>query len=194
MNDTIKTILNRRSIRKFKQEQIRDEELNAILEAGMYAPSGGNCQYTNLTVIQNRRILDELKAIVQNEFSKMEITDGMYKSIVSAIKAAKKGGYDYDYNAPTFIIVSNKREHRNAMADSCAAIENILLAAASIGLGTCWINQLRWLSDNENVIKFLETIGIDSTQKVCGCISVGYPDQPNPKAAPRREDIVRIIK
>ncbi|UZQ51254.1 nitroreductase family protein [Clostridium kluyveri] len=60
MNETIKTLLNRRSIRKYKPEQIKDEELNAVLEAGKYAPSGGNQQSALFVVIQNKNVLKKI--------------------------------------------------------------------------------------------------------------------------------------
>lgn len=194
MEQTIQAILSRRSIRKYKPIQVSDEELSTMLEAGLYAPSGGNCQYARFTVIQRPMVLVELKKIVEQEFSRMDITEGMYKSKVHAIEAAKKGGYDFIYNAPTLIIVTNKKGHGNAMADSAAAIENILLAATSMNIGTCWINQLTWLSNNYILREFLKPFGIKEDEEICGSIAVGYSDQPQAKALPRKEGRIHLIK
>lgn len=194
MEQTIQAILSRRSIRKYKPIQVSEEELSIMLEAGLYAPSGGNCQYTRFTVIQKPEVLNGLKRIVEQEFSRMEITEGLYKSKVHAIQMAKKGGYDFIYNAPTLIIVTNKRGHGNAMADSAAAIENILLAATSMNIGTCWINQLTWLSDNAVLREYVKELGIGGDEVICGSIAVGYSDQPQAKAQPRKEDRIRFIK
>ncbi len=194
MEQTIHAILSRRSIRKYKTIQINDEELHTMLEAGLYAPSGGNCQYARFTVIQSPIVLKKLKQIVKQEFSQMEITDGMYKSKVHTIQMAKRGSYDFIYNAPTLIVVTNQKGHGNAMADSAAAIENILLAATSINIGTCWINQLTWLSDNPILREFLKECGIGDDEVICGSIAVGYSDQPCTKAQPRKEGRVRFIR
>ena len=80
------------------------------------------------------------------------------------------------------------------MADSAAAIENILLAATSINIGTCWINQLTWLSDNPILREFLKECGIGDDEVICGSIAVGYSDQPCTKAQPRKEGRVRFIR
>ncbi len=194
MEQTIQAILSRRSIRKYKAIQVSEEELGTMLEAGLYAPSGGNCQYTRFTVIQKPEVLAELKRIVEQEFSRMEVTEGMYRSKVHAIQAAKKGGYDFIYNAPTLIVVTNKKGHGNAMADSAAAIENILLAATSMNIGTCWINQLTWLSDDPVLRGYLKEFGIEEGEVICGSIAAGYSDQPQAKAQPRKEGRVQFVK
>lgn len=194
MNEVLKTIKNRRSVRKYKKKQITDEELNAVITAGQYAPSGGNCQFSHFTVIQNKEVLDNLKRIVIEEFGKMDITEGMYKSKANAIKQAKSGKYEFLYDAPTFIIVSNKKGHPNAMADSVSAIENMLIGATSINLGSCWINQLAWLTDNANLRNYVEKLGISNNEVICGGLVLGYSNQVFLKPIERTGNAVSIIK
>ena len=193
MEQTIQAILGRRSIRKYKNIPISEEERNTILEAGLYAPSGGNCQYARFTVIESPEQLTRLKRLVESEFAKMEITEGMYKSKVHAINAAKKGNYDFIYGAPTLIIVTNKRGHGNAMADSAAAIENMLLAATAMNIGTCWINQLTWITDSSALREVIQEYGIGEDEVICGSVALGYSDQQPSKAAPRKEGRIKII-
>lgn len=173
MNDVIRCIKMRRSTRKFKEEQIKDQELEAVLEAGRYAPSGGNNQSSHLIVIQNKDILRELTGLVEQEFRKMEVYDGMYKSIKGSILASKKGGYDFSYSTPTLIVVTNKKGYGNAMADSACLLENMMLAAESLNLGSCWINQLHWLDDNTEIRCFLEKLGLSDEETICGALAVG---------------------
>ncbi|PWL70106.1 MAG: nitroreductase [Clostridiales bacterium] len=194
MEQTIHAILSRRSIRKYKPIQISEEELEILLEAGMYAPSGGNCQYTHFTVVQKPETLRTLKVIVEQVFSKMEITENMYKSKAHTIQMAQRGNYDFIYSAPTLVIVTNKRGHGNAMADSAAAIENILLAATSMNIGSCWINQLTWISDNEVLREALRGFGVPDDEIVCGSIALGYSDQLTAKAQPRKEGRIRFVR
>ncbi|MDF2803043.1 MAG: nitroreductase [Anaerocolumna sp.] len=176
MQDIITTIKQRRSIRKFKEDQLPKESLLTILEAGQYAPSGGNNQSTHMIVIQNKEILKKLKAIVEHEFSQMEIHDDMYESIKSSIRASKKGGYEFFYKAPSLIIVANKKGYGNAMADSTCVLENMMLAATGLEVGTCWINQLHWLEDNESIRVFLKELGLSEDETICGGLALGYAD------------------
>ena len=151
-NLVLEVIRKRRSIRKYKPEQITDDELSQIIESGRVAPSGGNNQTSHFVVIQNREVLNTLKKMAAEEFSMMEVTEDTYKSLKSSILQSKKGNYDFTYNAPTLIVIANRRGYGNAMADCSVALENMMIAAASINIGSCWVNQLRWLADN-SVIK-----------------------------------------
>lgn len=173
MNEVINCIKARRSCRRFSEEQIPDQDLEAILEAGRYAPSGGNNQSCHLIVIQNKFILQDLKELVRQEFSKMEVYEGMYKSIKSSIQASKKGEYNFYYNAPTLVVVANLKDYGNALADSACLLENMMLSATSLNIGSCWINQLRWLDDNKEIRAFLERLGLGAEEVVCGGLALG---------------------
>ena len=193
MNETIRAIINRRSIRQYTETQIPAPELEWILKAGEYAPSGGNCQLARFTVIQNPELLAELNQLMNEAFRTMPIVEGMYKSLVSAIRKAQAAPFDYFYQAPTLIIVSNRTAHLNAMADSSAAIENMLLAASSLGLGSCWINQVRWLTDHPLMRAFFQRIGISEDESVFGSLVVGYAAQAIPEPPPRKEGRITMI-
>jgi nitroreductase len=186
MNEVINCIKTRRSCRRFKEEQIPDQALEAILEAGRYAPSGGNNQTCHLIVIQNKSILLELRELVAKEFSKMEVYEGMYKSIKASIEASKKGGYDFYYNAPTLVVVANQKDYGNALADSACLLENMMLSATSLNIGSCWINQLRWLDGNKEIRAFLEQLGVGENETVCGGLALGI------KAVKDQEPLRRV--
>ncbi len=193
-NEVIKNIKSRRSIRKYKQEQISDEELSQIIEAGQYAPSGGNNQTSHFVVVQNEVILDEIKKLVLEEFSKMEVTENTYKSLKGAILQSQKGTYDFMYNAPTLVIVSNLREYGNAMADSSTTLENMMLAGNSINVGSCWVNQLRWLADNDSIKEYIKKLGIPKNEIICGGVVLGYAEQSDLVQIPRKGNIVTYMK
>lgn len=176
MNAVLENIIKRRSIRKYHSSQIDNEALRLIIEAGRYAPSGGNNQTTHILVIQNEAVLKELKALVVEEFSKMEVTENMYKSLAASIRQSKKGEYDFTYGAPTLIVVSNKRGYGNAMADCSVVLENMMLAATSLDIGSCWINQLRWLAEGAEIIQYMEKLGISKEEVICGGLSLGYAE------------------
>ena len=131
VNETLKIIKQRRSIRKFRDEQIKDEELQAILEAGMYAPNAGG-QAWHFTVVQNKELLCRLNLAAKEAARQMGMED--------LGKLASSEKYDCMYGAPTLIIVSASEQAPIPLeADCAAAMENMLIAAESVGLGSCWI-------------------------------------------------------
>ena len=168
MFEMIKT---RRSTRNFKEKDVEKEKLDQLIEATRYAPSGGNNQSSHFIVIKNKQFLEELAGMVQVEFSKMEVEENMYKSLKSSILQSKKGNYVFHYNAPVLVVVCNKKGYGNAMADSACAIENMLIMANALDLGSCYINQLTWLSEREIIRKKLN---ICEDEIVCGAVAIGY--------------------
>ena len=143
--ESIEAILTRRSTRKFSTELPERGLIEKILEAGRYAPSGGNSQTTHFIVIESSAVLKELAELVRSAFSAMEYTEDTYSSIKNSINASKRGNYIFHYNAPVLIVTANRKGYGNAMADSACALENMMIAANALDLGTCWINQLHWL-------------------------------------------------
>lgn len=194
MENVIDIILKRRSVRKFLEKQISANDLDRIVEAGRYAPSGGNNQFTTFLVIQNEKILTELAELVEQQFCRMEVEDGMYQSLKNSILLSKKGGYVFHYHAPTLVILANRRGYDNAMADCAAAMENMMLAATSLGIGSCWINQLKWLSDNSEVQNYLKSLGIGEGEQVMGSVALGYGEWKNLNAPKRTGNPVVYIR
>ena len=141
--DMLSFIQSRRSTRQFADRPLEREKLDRVLEAGRYAPSGGNNQTTHFLVIENREVLDRLSEMVCEAFSKMEETPGMYASLVGSIRASKKGNYVFHYQAPVLIVCANRKDYGNNIADVSCALENMMLMANALNLGSCWINQLK---------------------------------------------------
>ena len=131
-----------------------------MIEAGRAAPSGGNSQTTRFIVIQRGEILAALAALVERAFAQMEIGPDTYRSLKNAVMASKKGGYVFHYNAPVLIVTANKAAYGNALADSACALENMMIAANALDLGSCWINQLHWLDGDARVRGYLEKLGL----------------------------------
>ena len=176
MTNIEEIIKNRRSVRKFNDKPITDDELSAIVEAGRWAPTGGNCQTVHFLVITNKDVLATLRLRVKEAFSVMELSDDQYISIQNSIKLAKQGNYVYDYNAPVLVVVSNRRGYPNAIADSACALQNMMLTAESMGIGPCWINQLHRLDENQHIREYLEPLGLGSDETICGAVALGNYD------------------
>ena len=174
--DILEFIKSRRSTRKFTAKEVEAEKLDQVLEAGRYAPSGGNSQSTHFLVIQNEDVLTFLQNAVQKAFAAMEEYPGMYRSMVNSIRAAKKGSYVFHYHAPVLILCANRRDYGNNIADVACALENMMLMANALDLGSCWINQLKWLNEDPEINDYLVSIGMDRLERVYGALAVGYPD------------------
>lgn len=177
--DVFSCIATRHSTRKFKEEPVPQEVLDKVIEAGRQAPSGKHKNQSRFIVIRKKEVLQELIALVQQEFAKMEVTPENDDNFGGAIRAAKKGGYVFMYNAPVLIVVANKRDYGNKYADVSCAIQNMMLAANALDLGSCWINQLRWLQDNPVLRAYLQKLGMAEDEEVCASLSIGYPDTPD---------------
>ncbi|WP_228351599.1 nitroreductase family protein [Variimorphobacter saccharofermentans] len=169
-------IKSRRSTRRFKEKIVPEEILHQVIEAGRYAPSGGNSQSTHFIVIQKKQVLDKLADLAREEFAKMEIQENTYKSLVNSINASKKGNYVFHYNCPVLIITANKKDYGNNIADCACALENMMLMANALDLGSVWINQLRWLNENPVILNVMKELGLEEDERVYGALALGYPD------------------
>jgi nitroreductase len=194
LNEIIENILTRRSIRSYTEKQIADDDLNLILKAAIYAPSGSNSQSWHFTVVQNKAKLEQLNELVREALQNMVVDEKTYRSKRAAKLASENAGYNFYYHAPTLIIASNEREYVNAMADCAVALENIFLAAHSLGLGSCWINQLAWLCDEPALRKALTELGVPEAHMVCGAAALGHKANNDPNPTPRKEGSVTIVR
>ena len=157
--------------------EMRFEDLpKCVVEAGRYAPNGGNSQSTHFTVIENKEVLDRLADLAKQEFAKMEVTKDTYKSLANSINASKNGNYVFHYNCPVLIVTANKTDYGNNIADCACALENMMLMANSLDLGSVWINQLRWLNENPVLLNAMKEIGLKDDERVYGALAVGYAD------------------
>ncbi len=193
--EAIEAILTRRSTRDYKPDGVEQEKLDVILDAARQAPSGGNNQTNHFFVIRNQTVLRELIELVETAFAQMELAEDLYSSLKHSIAASKKGGYAFCYNAPMLIVVANRKDYGNNMADCACAIENMMVAANALGLGSCWINQLKWLNETPQVTDYLSTLGLKEDERVYGSVAIGYPASglPNRKLMKQKGNEVTFI-
>ena len=191
-NEVLRAIRARRSTRKFTDKQISSEQLDVLLEAAIWAPSGGNNQSWLFTAIQRKDVLEKLNALVRDGFQRWTPDDD-YAAKLGAKKYSAREGYNFYFHAPTLIIASNKPNYENAMADCALALENIFLAAQSLGLGSCYINQLHWLRDDEGVREYLFEFGIPREHTICSSAAVGFIGKETP-ALRRKDGTTNIVR
>ena len=194
---TLEAIRTRRSTRRFSDKPVEVKKLDWIVNAGRYAPSGGNSQTCHFIVVRNKEVLAKLAELAQMAFAKMEITEGMYKSIANSIRASKKGNYVFHYDPDTLIIVANQKDYGNNMADCACALENMMIAANELDLGSVWINQLKWLNEDETLLEYERTLGLEENERIYGALAVGYADTedglPNRTPLPRNGNEMTYI-
>lgn len=180
MNETIRTIKNRRSCRAYKSEQVPRELVSEILESALCGPSGRNQQGCLFTAIQDEEILTDLAKVVREAFKEMRDPRGDNEN------------YSFFYNAPTLIIVTADKDYPYFYTDGSAALENMFLAATSLDLGSCWINQLKDTCNNSKVREILDRCNVPSSHEVIGCASFGYAakESVKPKRVENRAQII----
>ncbi len=191
-NEILDIIHSRRSTRNFTERQIEEEQLETLLEAAVWAPSGGNNQSWLFTAIQNKEILLKLNELVREGFQHWTPDDD-YPGKLGARASAQRESYNFYYHAPTVIIASNKPNYENAMADCALGLENIFLAAQSLGLGSCYLNQLHWLRNDPGIREFLSGLGIPKEHTICSAAAIGYIGKASAPPA-RRPGTTHIIK
>ena len=171
MNNTVSDIMNRRSIRKYKPEQISREELDTVLQAGICAPTGMNRQSPLVIAVQNKEVRDRL----------------------SRMNAAVLGtDSDPFYGAPTVVVVLADANSPHAVQDGSLVMGNMLNAAKAIGLGSCWVNRAREVFDSDEGKALLKKWGITGNYIGVGNCILGYPDEER-EMKPRKENYVYYV-
>lgn len=172
MRETLKDLKTRRSIRAYKPEQITEEELNQVLEAGLYAPTGMGRQSPVMVVVQDPDMVKKL----------------------SAMNAAVMGvSSDPFYGAPTVIVVLADSTIPTYREDGSLVMGNLLNAAHAAGLGSCWIHRAREVFSSEEGKALLKEWGLDDRYEGIGHCILGYSDGEYPEAKPRKEGyIIRV--
>lgn len=187
-NQVVRTILERRSCRSFDPEKkVSENDLFTVLKAGAYAPSAMNTQSWHFTAVTNAQKLAELnKAMLAR-------MDGV--AVQRATERAGDRPVSPFYNAPVFIIVSLRSgASPYPEADAACALENMFLAATSLGLSTCWINQLRGAGRSDaHVGAVLSELGVPEGHIVYGCCALGYADKESP-LKDRAANVVTIVR
>lgn len=187
-NIVMRTILERRSCRSFAEDKkVGHDDLFAVLKAGAYAPSAMNTQSWHFTAVVSAQKLQELNAAM---LSRMD-------AAARERATARAGGKPVSpfYNAPVLIIVSLKNgASPYPEADCACALENMFLAATSLKLGTCWINQLRGATvADPHVGALLASFGVPADHTVYGCCALGVPEKESP-LKDRASGVVTVIE
>ena len=152
----------RRSVRKYSDKMVSDDDIRKIIDAGLTAPSGGNSQPWHFTVIKNKSKQNELVEICKKEF--------VEKGSEWRKNWAKQENFNPFYDPSVIIVISNKTDVELSNEDCCFAIENMVLMAESLGLSSCIIRDICWAINKNNQ----EDYGIPKEYDCFMCVSIGY--------------------
>ena len=186
MNETMRVIMERRSIRKYKSQQVADSELQQILDAALYAPNAMNQQKWHFTVIQNKDMLDKMVDIIKENI----INSGNE----FFIKRVSTPGYHTFYNAPAVVFITADESAQWVEIDCGLAAENITLAATALNIGTCVITSAGLLFASEKGNALRKELGIPEGYKFVCSVALGYKDCENPAAPPRNKEVINYVK
>lgn len=173
MNEALNNILSRRSTKSFKSEMIPSEQLELILEAGMSAPSGRGNQSPLIIAVTDKTL--------RNRLSKMN---------------AEIMGADIDpfYGAPVVLVVLADKKYPTYIYDGALVMENLMLAANALSLGSCWIHRAKEEFESEQGKQILKELGIEGDYEGIGHCVIGYPAALPSPAKPRKDNYVRFVK
>lgn len=172
MSNTMDTLLERRSIRKYKPDMVSKELIDQIVKAGIYAPTGRGMQSPIILAVTNKELRDRLSAL-----------------------NAKVMGADMDpfYGAPVVLVVLADKSCPTYIYDGSLVMGNMMLAAHELGLGSCWIHRAKEVFASEEGKKILSDLGIEGDYEGIGNCVIGYADMPLPNAAPRKDNYVYYV-
>jgi nitroreductase len=173
-NEVINALCERRSVRGYKNEQISDEQLEQILKAGTYAPSGRGRQPSIIIAVQNKEII---KALSEKNAQIMGTPDR-----------------DPFYGAPTVLIVLADKSIPTHFEDGCLVMGNLMNAAYAVGVDSCWIHRAKETFDSDFGRALLDEWGVVGDYVGIGHVALGYRSSDYPTAAERKQDYVRFVK
>ena len=179
VNPVLSNIMSRRSIRKYLDKPVEHEKLEVIVKCGINAPSGGNRQQWIVRVVEDQKLIADVTEVFKQENPEQVARDNDFKNMFR--------------NAPNLICVCTPANSGGEL-DAGLLGENMMLAAQSMGLGTCCLGgPVRFLLSNEKCKFFLDRLDIPADYKLNYILAIGYPDE-QPDAKPRDASKVKYIK
>ena len=173
MNEIIKAMETRRSIRGYKEDMVPEELIAEVVEAGTYAATGMGRQSPIILAVTNKEVRDRL----------------------SKVNAEIMGTTsDPFYGAPVVLVVLADKSRPTYLYDGSLVMGNLMLAAHSLGLGSCWIHRAKETFEREEGKAILKELGIEGDYEGIGNCVIGYAKEPAKEAAPRKADYVHYIK
>jgi len=184
-NAVLDNIYQRRSVRNFSDKEVSDEIIKEIIRAGTYAPTAVNKQPWRFVVIKNKQLIEEYDERAKKAFL-AAYKDTENPDLVRFVQFLSKPATRVFYGAPVLILVFASPNVINEH-DCALAAENMMLAAQSLGIGSCWIGLAGGLGYD---MEFLKEVGVPEGHKLIAPLIFGYPTKQNLKAPARNADAI----
>lgn len=184
-NAVLDNIYQRRSVRNFSDKEVSDEIIKEIIRAGIYAPTAVNKQPWRFVVIKNKQLIEEYDDRAKKAFL-AAYKDTENPDMVRFVQYLSKPTTRIFYGAPVLILVFASPNVINEH-DCALAAENMMLAAHSLGIGSCWIGLAGGLGYD---MEFLKEVGVPEGHKLIAPLIFGYPAKQNLKAPARNADVI----
>ena len=173
MNEVISCLMTRKSVRSFSGKSISKSDLEAIANAAVLAPSARNSQMWRFIVLQNKELMKKLASVI-------------------AVQTGR--GDDYNFYAPDVLVIACAASDYTFAREDCAcALENVFLAAHSLGIGSVWINQLSGICNVPSVRNVLNELKVPSGYSVYGMAALGYADADGERPAKKSDTIQYVL-
>ena len=185
MNNVVNAILTRRSVRAFTDKQIKKEDLDVILKCASYAPSAMNTQNWHFTAIRDAAFIEKVNGWIVSEIRESGNPN------LEGILERSNGKIFRD--APCVVVVSTEKGDRFGIINASAATQNMLLAAHSLGLGSCWIGTVGILGTSKRADYYASELKVPKGYAPFFGITLGYSASETLEAAPRREGVVTAL-
>jgi nitroreductase len=184
-NEALKNIYSRRSVRDYLPDDIPDDVVRELIRAGAYAPSAGNMQPWRFVVIKNRDLIAKLSARAKELW--LEQADISRPELKSLANMLSRPNFDIFFNAPLLIMIFSDCHAFSPQIDCALAGENMMLAARSLEIGSCWIGLANPLGEDPAI---MADLGIADRYKLEGTIIFGYPTKLDHEAPRRDKEVV----
>jgi len=190
--DILNLMKERRSVRKFQDKQIRREDLEKIIEAGLYAPNAGGGQRAKIVAVHNKELTDKIGRLNLAHFDRSKLSGGYVSSEQPSIidNPNIKSGF---YGAPTVCVIFGRKDFLYSIPDAFCCAENMALEAANLGIASCIIARGEETFDNEVGTTLLKEWNIPDTDIARCFVVFGYCDGAYPKSKPRKVNRFLII-
>lgn len=191
--DILELLKHRRSIRKYEEKQVERETMEAIIEAGLYAPNAGGGQRSKIIGIRNTELTEKIGKLNIARFDRSRLAGSYVSKDQPSIidNPSMKSGF---YGAPAVCVIFGPRDFLYSIPDAFCCAENMVLTATALGVSSCIVARGEETFDNEIGVTMLKEWGIPENYVARCFVLLGYCKGTYPMAKPRKANRSRIIE
>jgi nitroreductase len=196
LNEILKNIYARRSVRSYDEKKVPEDVIKEILKAGTFAPTGMNAQALRFVVMENKERIDHYSAIAKELFiagmtANRPKDQEVPEKVQGMIRTLSNPSFNIFYNAPVVVFLFADHSALTPVEDASLAVENMFLYARSLGIGSCWIGFANSLAHSQ---EFLLECQVPAGHKLVAQLILGYPKGEFPQGKRQEPQILKWVK